>query len=145
VVLYQLTDVVQEINGLMTYDRKPNADPAETAKILASDRPRNSGPLTRLRRCEAAWAAQSPGVRNPGGACARNPRLPLLPHERIKQNHQDEGHEPRIARTGQAARRKTTSGCSQHHPGYDPRRVVRCQTHVTQTPAQAAARIGPPA
>jgi beta-galactosidase/beta-glucuronidase len=31
----QLTDVEQEINGLMTYDRKPKADPAEFAKIFA--------------------------------------------------------------------------------------------------------------
>jgi beta-galactosidase/beta-glucuronidase len=30
----QLTDVEQEINGLMTYDRKPKADPAEIARIL---------------------------------------------------------------------------------------------------------------
>ena len=30
----QLTDVEQEINGLMTYDRKPKADPAEFAKIF---------------------------------------------------------------------------------------------------------------
>jgi len=30
----QITDVEQEINGLMTYDRKPKADPAEIAKIL---------------------------------------------------------------------------------------------------------------
>src|SRR5262249_54968365 len=30
----QLTDVEQEINGLMTYDRKPKADPAELAKIF---------------------------------------------------------------------------------------------------------------
>jgi hypothetical protein len=30
----QLTDVEQEINGLMTYDRKPKADPAEFARIL---------------------------------------------------------------------------------------------------------------
>jgi beta-galactosidase/beta-glucuronidase len=31
----QLTDVEQEINGLMTYDRKPKADPAEIRKIVA--------------------------------------------------------------------------------------------------------------
>lgn len=31
----QLTDVEQEINGLMTYDRKPKADPAEFAKIFS--------------------------------------------------------------------------------------------------------------
>jgi hypothetical protein len=30
----QLTDVEQEINGLMTYDRKPKADPEELKKIL---------------------------------------------------------------------------------------------------------------
>ncbi len=30
----QLTDVEQEINGMMTYDRKPKADPAEFAAIL---------------------------------------------------------------------------------------------------------------
>lgn len=30
----QLTDVEQEINGLMTYDRKPKADPEEIAKIF---------------------------------------------------------------------------------------------------------------
>ena len=30
----QLTDVEQEINGLMTYDRKPKAEPAEFAKIF---------------------------------------------------------------------------------------------------------------
>ena len=30
----QLTDVEQEINGLMTYDRKPKADPGEFAKIF---------------------------------------------------------------------------------------------------------------
>jgi hypothetical protein len=30
----QLTDVEQEINGLMTYDRKPKADPAEFKKIF---------------------------------------------------------------------------------------------------------------
>jgi beta-galactosidase/beta-glucuronidase len=30
----QLTDVEQEINGLMSYDRKPKADPAELAKIF---------------------------------------------------------------------------------------------------------------
>ncbi|HYP53729.1 MAG TPA: glycoside hydrolase family 2 TIM barrel-domain containing protein, partial [Pyrinomonadaceae bacterium] len=30
----QLTDVEQEINGLMTYDRKPKADPAEFARIF---------------------------------------------------------------------------------------------------------------
>ena len=30
----QLTDVEQEINGLMTYDRKPKTDPAEFAKIF---------------------------------------------------------------------------------------------------------------
>jgi hypothetical protein len=30
----QLTDVEQEINGLMTYDRKPKADVAEFAKIF---------------------------------------------------------------------------------------------------------------
>lgn len=30
----QLTDVEQEINGLMTYDRKPKVDPAEYAKIF---------------------------------------------------------------------------------------------------------------
>jgi beta-galactosidase/beta-glucuronidase len=30
----QLTDVEQEINGLMTYDRKPKADPAEFAKLF---------------------------------------------------------------------------------------------------------------
>ena len=30
----QLTDVEQEINGLMTYDRRPKADPAEFAKIF---------------------------------------------------------------------------------------------------------------
>jgi beta-galactosidase/beta-glucuronidase len=30
----QLTDVEQEINGLMTYDRKPKADPAEFAKVF---------------------------------------------------------------------------------------------------------------
>jgi beta-galactosidase/beta-glucuronidase len=30
----QLTDVEQEINGLMTYDRKPKASPAEFAKIF---------------------------------------------------------------------------------------------------------------
>ncbi|MBA3438552.1 MAG: glycoside hydrolase family 2 [Pyrinomonadaceae bacterium] len=30
----QLTDVEQEINGLMTYDRKPKADPSEFAKIF---------------------------------------------------------------------------------------------------------------
>ena len=31
----QLTDVEQEINGLMTYDRKPKADPAAFKKIFA--------------------------------------------------------------------------------------------------------------
>jgi beta-galactosidase/beta-glucuronidase len=31
----QLTDVEQEINGLMTYDRKPKADPAMVQKIFA--------------------------------------------------------------------------------------------------------------
>ncbi len=31
----QLTDVEQEINGLMTYDRKPKVDPAEFKKIFA--------------------------------------------------------------------------------------------------------------
>ncbi|MEP7272448.1 MAG: sugar-binding domain-containing protein [Acidobacteriota bacterium] len=31
----QLTDVEQEINGLMTYDRKPKADPAEFFRILS--------------------------------------------------------------------------------------------------------------
>lgn len=31
----QLTDVEQEINGLMTYDRKPKADPAAIGKIFA--------------------------------------------------------------------------------------------------------------
>jgi len=30
----QLTDVEQEINGLMTYDRKPKADPAHFARII---------------------------------------------------------------------------------------------------------------
>jgi hypothetical protein len=30
----QLTDVEQEINGLMTYDRKPKAAPEEFAKIF---------------------------------------------------------------------------------------------------------------
>ena len=30
----QLTDVEQEINGLMTYDRKPKADPSEFARIF---------------------------------------------------------------------------------------------------------------
>jgi hypothetical protein len=30
----QLTDVEQEINGVMTYDRKPKADPAEFARIF---------------------------------------------------------------------------------------------------------------
>ena len=30
----QLTDVEQEINGLMTYDRKPKASPEEFAKIF---------------------------------------------------------------------------------------------------------------
>jgi len=30
----QLTDVEQEINGMMSYDRKPKADPAEFARIL---------------------------------------------------------------------------------------------------------------
>jgi beta-galactosidase/beta-glucuronidase len=30
----QLTDVEQEINGLMTYDRKPKVDPAEFARIF---------------------------------------------------------------------------------------------------------------
>ena len=30
----QLTDVEQEINGLMTYDRKPKATPEEFAKIF---------------------------------------------------------------------------------------------------------------
>jgi hypothetical protein len=30
----QITDVEQEINGLMTYDRKPKADPAEFARIF---------------------------------------------------------------------------------------------------------------
>lgn len=30
----QLTDVEPEINGMMTYDRKPKADPAEFAKIF---------------------------------------------------------------------------------------------------------------
>ena len=29
----QLTDVEQEINGLMNYDRKPKADPVEFARI----------------------------------------------------------------------------------------------------------------
>lgn len=27
----------QEVNGLMTYDRRPKADPAELAKILGQD------------------------------------------------------------------------------------------------------------
>lgn len=31
----QLTDVEQEINGLMTYDRKPKADPKELERIIA--------------------------------------------------------------------------------------------------------------
>jgi beta-galactosidase/beta-glucuronidase len=31
----QLTDVEQEINGLMTYDRKPKAEPAEFAKLFS--------------------------------------------------------------------------------------------------------------
>ena len=31
----QLTDVEQEINGLMTYDRKPKVDAEEYRKILA--------------------------------------------------------------------------------------------------------------
>ena len=30
----QLTDVEQEINGLMTYERKPKADPQEFARIF---------------------------------------------------------------------------------------------------------------
>jgi hypothetical protein len=30
----QLTDVEQEINGLMTYDRKPKADPSQFLKIF---------------------------------------------------------------------------------------------------------------
>ncbi|MEO8074674.1 MAG: hypothetical protein ABI686_15670, partial [Acidobacteriota bacterium] len=30
----QLTDVEQEINGLMTYDRKPKVSPEEYAKIF---------------------------------------------------------------------------------------------------------------
>ena len=30
----QLTDVEQEINGLMTYDRIPKAEPSEFAKIF---------------------------------------------------------------------------------------------------------------
>jgi hypothetical protein len=30
----QLTDVEQEINGLMTYDRKPKASPEEFAEIF---------------------------------------------------------------------------------------------------------------
>jgi hypothetical protein len=33
----QLTDVEQENNGLMTYDRRPKADPAELAKIIGQD------------------------------------------------------------------------------------------------------------
>jgi hypothetical protein len=31
----QITDVEQEINGLMTYDRQPKADPEVLRKILA--------------------------------------------------------------------------------------------------------------
>jgi hypothetical protein len=31
----QLTDVEQEINGLMTYDRKPKASPEDFAKIFS--------------------------------------------------------------------------------------------------------------
>jgi beta-galactosidase/beta-glucuronidase len=33
----QLTDVEQEINGLLTYDRRPKADPAELARIIGQD------------------------------------------------------------------------------------------------------------
>jgi hypothetical protein len=34
----QLTDVEQEINGLMTYDRKPKADPARIKRAFAPER-----------------------------------------------------------------------------------------------------------
>jgi hypothetical protein len=34
----QLTDVEQEINGLMTYDRKPKADPARSKRAFAPER-----------------------------------------------------------------------------------------------------------
>jgi beta-galactosidase/beta-glucuronidase len=35
----QLTDVEQEVNGLLTYDRKPKADPARIREITARERP----------------------------------------------------------------------------------------------------------
>jgi hypothetical protein len=35
----QLTDVEQEVNGLLTYDRKPKADPARIRKITRRERP----------------------------------------------------------------------------------------------------------
>lgn len=34
----QLTDMEQEINGLMTYDRKPKADPQQFKRIFAPQR-----------------------------------------------------------------------------------------------------------
>lgn len=37
----QLTDVEQEINGLLTYDRRPKADLAELAKIIGQDSTRS--------------------------------------------------------------------------------------------------------
>jgi hypothetical protein len=35
----QLTDVEQEVNGLLTYDRRPKADPARIRKITRKERP----------------------------------------------------------------------------------------------------------
>jgi beta-galactosidase/beta-glucuronidase len=35
----QLTDVEQEVNGLLTYDRKPKADPARIRKVTSQKRP----------------------------------------------------------------------------------------------------------
>jgi hypothetical protein len=35
----QLTDVEQEINGFLTYDRKPKVDPARIREITARPRP----------------------------------------------------------------------------------------------------------
>jgi hypothetical protein len=38
----QLTDVEQEVNGLLTYDRKPKADPASIREITVRKRPGNT-------------------------------------------------------------------------------------------------------
>jgi len=68
----QLTDVEQEINGLMTYDRKPKADAEVFKKILAqyatSARTLTVVPQAAYLSMPATLAPnQAAGVREPGG------------------------------------------------------------------------------